>query len=434
MPGSGVERITLGLLGGGQLGRMFVHAAQRLGMAVVVLDPVPGCPAAQAADRHLCAGYDDPAALDELARLCRAVTTEFENVPARSLAFLAARVPVAPSACAVAVAQDRLVEKRFFRSLGIPTADFFAFPGDTGDEEGPRSELPRGAQPSCDPGGAALRGTWGAAPCDFAFPAILKTRRMGYDGKGQVSVDTPADLAQAWQRLGGVACIVESRLSLHAELSVVVARGLDGEIASFPVIENQHAGGILAVSRMPAGQDPDLLEQARAMSFTIAEALDYHGVLCVEYFVVPSAQGLVLLANEMAPRPHNAGHVTIDVCSTSQFEQQARILAGWPLGDTRQYLHAGLINLLGERWWNASGVFREPPWSSLASLPGAALHLYGKDEARPGRKMGHLTVRAASAAERDARLQEALEVLAAWSQAGSSTDTRRHAPEALHPT
>lgn len=409
-----VKMARLGVLGGGQLGRMFVHAAQRLGVEVVVLDPDCDAPAAQAANRHLCAAYDDPRALDELAALCSAVTTEFENVPAASLQRLAETVRVAPAAHAVAIAQDRLAEKRLFRAIGIPTAEFFALPGD-------RTPV-RGASPA----GAERFGTGaeGFAPCPlppgFCYPALVKTRRMGYDGKGQMAVASASEVEKAWRALGGVDCIVETRLTLHAELSVIMARGFEGTTAIFPVFENVHAHGILASSRMPARQDPRILEQACQMTRSIALALNYHGVLCVEYFVVsaseglgtsPASENLRLVANEMAPRPHNSGHATIDACSSSQFEQQVRVLAGWPLGGTQPYRHACLINVLGDRWWNTSGVFREPRWSALLALPGVALHRYGKREARPGRKMGHLSVCAASAEELDARAAEVMAVL-----------------------
>lgn len=426
MPGPAVEVLRLGLMGGGQLGRMFVHAAQRLGMEVVVLDPVPGCPAAQAADRHLCAAYDDLQAIDELARQCVAVTTEFENVPARSLLRLARRVRVAPSANAVAIAQDRLEEKRFFRRIGIPTTDFFAFPGSLGSAaEGPDAKLQWA--------GTAF------APPGFRYPAILKTRRLGYDGKGQVVVGSAGELERAWRGLGSTDCIVESRLPLHAELSVVLARGFDGVCAVYPVFENRHEAGILASSLLPARLSPPLLEEACAMTQRIAHALDYHGVLCVEYFVVRSpdppqaldtprvvnaaraAGSLILLANEMAPRPHNSAHATIEACNTSQFEQQARVLAGWPLGSTQPHRSACLINLLGEQWWNRSGVFREPRWGAVAALPGVSLHLYGKREARPGRKMGHLAVCGTTAAELDVRVVETMNLLEGLSREGSST-------------
>jgi 5-(carboxyamino)imidazole ribonucleotide synthase len=447
---------------------MFVHAAQRLGMEVVVLDPVPGCPAAQAADRHLCAAYDDRQALDELARQCVAVTTEFENVPAGSLQRLARRIRVAPSANAVAIAQDRLMEKRFFRGIGIPTTDFFAFPGSLGSAAGG----PKKKSASAD-ANATL------APPGFRYPAILKTRRMGYDGKWQVVVGSAEELERAWRGLGGTECIVECRLPLLAELSVVLARGFDGVSAVYPVFENRHEAGILASSLFPARLSPQLLAEACVMTQRIAQALDYHGVLCVEYFVVRSpgapqaldtprvletfngygaseaaytpygygasevartadegddsagmsfanaaraSSGLTLLANEMAPRPHNSAHATIEACNTSQFEQQARVLAGWPLGCTRQHRHACLINLLGERWWSTAGVFREPRWGAVAALPGASLHLYGKREARPGRKMGHLALCGSTAAELDVRVHRAMKLLEALSREGVSIE------------
>lgn len=353
------------MMGGGQLGRMFCHAAQSLGYRVCVLDPGADGPAGAVAERQIVAAYDDSAALAELARQCAAVTTEFENVPAASLDQLARQRPVRPSAAAVAVAQDRLREKAFVRDCGVAVAPHA--PVTTADELA-----------AVDPG---------------LFPGILKTARLGYDGKGQVAVADAAALAAAWQALGRVACVLEKRLALRRELSVLVARGADGATASFPVNENEHRAGILAATLLPARISAAQAGQARTIAATIATRLDYVGVLCVEMFEL--ADG-ALLVNEMAPRPHNSGHATIDACVTSQFGQQVRALAGLPLGDTGLQSPAVMLNLLGDLWFDGKGRERPPAFERVLAVPGACLHLYGKAEARPGRKMGHVTVLGAS--------------------------------------
>ena len=356
----------LGVLGGGQLGRMFVHAAQRLGYRCVVLDPDPQSPAGQVAERHLCSAYTDAAALDQLAGAARAVTTEFENVPAQALRSLAAVRPVSPAADAVAVCQDRALEKAHFERCGVPCA--------------PHAVL----QSAADVAGAPAR----------LLPGILKTCTLGYDGKGQQSVRDAAGLAQAWQALGGVRCVLEQRLPLAREISVVLARGRDGHIVSYPPMQNLHRDGILAVTQWPAPDVPDALQaQATDAARAIAHSLGYMGVLCVEFFVLDDGR---LCANEMAPRPHNSGHCTIDAADCSQFELQVRALAGLPLVAPRRHSAAVMLNLLGDLWPDDGGA---PPWSGVLELPGAHLHLYGKQTARPGRKMGHLTLTAASPAE-----------------------------------
>jgi 5-(carboxyamino)imidazole ribonucleotide synthase len=359
----------LGLLGGGQLGRMFCHAAQSLGYRVCVLDPGADSPAGAVAERHLRADYSDPAALDELAARCRAATTEFENVPAESLARLARDLPVAPAGASVAIAQDRIAEKAFVRGAGIDVAPYIPVHGE--------ADLL-----AADP---AL------------FPGILKAARLGYDGKGQARVaDTAAALA-AFRGFGGVACVLEQRLPLALEVSVVVARGFDGATCAWPVVENEHRGGILALSTAPARIDAALAARATDATLAIATALDYVGVLCVEFFVLADGR---LVVNEMAPRPHNSGHFTIDACVTSQFEQQARVMAGLPLGGVRQHSPAVMLNLLGDLWFTGGGGQAvEPDWSIVHRRPGAKLHLYGKSQARPGRKMGHVTVLGESLAE-----------------------------------
>ncbi|MGN2390495.1 5-(carboxyamino)imidazole ribonucleotide synthase [Pelomicrobium sp. G1] len=352
---------TLGLLGGGQLGRMFTMAAQRMGYRVAVLDPGLHSPAGDVADEHIRADYADPAGLARLARSCAAATTEFENVPAEALSFLARHCVVSPTAESVAVAQDRIHEKEFLSGAGFPVAPFVVV------REG--AEL-------ASPGAAGL------------YPGILKVSRFGYDGKGQASVGSPAEALEAWRNLGGEPCVLERRLPLATEVSVVVARDFAGQVVTFTVTENQHRHGILDVSIVPARVPETLAEQARSVAVAVAQALDYRGVLCVEMFVLGDGR---LLVNEIAPRPHNSGHYTLDACVTSQFEQQVRVLAGLPLGDPGLHCPAVMVNLLGDLW--AHG---EPDWRLVLEHPRAKLHLYGKREARPRRKMGHYTVLADS--------------------------------------
>lgn len=370
----------LGLMGGGQLGRMFTHAAQALGFKVCVLDPTADSPAGQAADEQIVAAYDDPAALDRLATRCRAVTTEFENVPSAALSRLGQqRVRVAPPPEAVAVAQDRVLEKRFIASHHIPVA--------------PHAVIARVDDfRSVDP---------------KLFPGILKTARLGYDGKGQAAVASPEAGREAWSRMHGVTCVLEKALPLRQEVSCIVARSADGDSATFPIAENEHRNGILAVSLAPARIAPEVERQARHYATRIADALAYVGVLCVEFFVLEEGGGQGrLVVNEIAPRPHNSGHFTIDACVTSQFEQQVRIVAGLPLGSTAQMAGAVMLNLLGDVWFD-QGQARVPDWAGVLRVPGATLHLYGKAEARPGRKMGHVTVVNGSV---DAALSRANEV------------------------
>jgi 5-(carboxyamino)imidazole ribonucleotide synthase len=370
----------LGVLGGGQLGRMFCHAAQVLGYRVCVLDPSADGPAGSVAERQIVAAYDDTQALAELGRLCAALTTEFENVPAASLEHLAWQRPVRPAAAAVAVAQDRLREKAFVRTCGVPVAPHAAI---------------------------ATAADLGAVDAAL-FPAILKTARLGYDGKGQIAVADAAGLAAAWQELGSVPCVLEKRLPLRRELSVIIARGSDGATAVFPVSENEHRDGILAVSVLPARITPEQAERACAIAGAIASRLDYVGVLCVELFELAGGE---LVVNEMAPRPHNSGHATIDACVTSQFAQQVRALAGLPLGDCRLLAPAVMLNLLGDIWFDAAGSERAPAFDQVLGVPGACLHLYGKAEARPGRKMGHVTVLGQSADEAMARAARVAAIL-----------------------
>jgi len=360
----------LGLLGGGQLGRMFTMAAQSMGYKVVVLDPGSDSPAGSVADDHIAADYLDPLALQELATRCAAATTEFENVPADALRFLAQHCTVSPSADSVAVAQDRIAEKSFLASAGIDVAPHRAV---------------RGEQDLDDSVTALL-------------PGILKRSRLGYDGKGQAWVTTVDEARSAFLRLGAQPCVLERVVPLELELSVVVARGFDASAVTWTVAENQHAHGILDVSIVPARIADALAERARAAALRVASQLDYRGVLCVEFFVLRDGR---LLANEIAPRPHNSGHYTIDACVTSQFEQQVRVLCGLPLGSTQLHCPAVMVNLLGDLW--AGG---EPRWEHVLRHPGAKLHLYGKAQPRPGRKMGHYTVLANS---REAALAVAMQ-------------------------
>ncbi len=360
---------TLGVLGGGQLGRMFAQAAQSAGYGVAVLEADEAAPAAQVTGIHLAARYDDPLALDQLARDCAAVTVEFENIPAHSMQWLESRVPLAPAPQAVAVCQDRAQEKALFARLGVPCA--------------PHAVL-------------TASGGLGAVSTEL-FPGILKTARLGYDGKGQITVQTATDLPAAWTALGGVDCVLEKKLDLAFELSVVMARGRDGCSVLYEPQQNLHRDGILFASFSPgASITPDIAEAAQNAAATVAEGLDYVGVLCVEFFVLRDGR---LLANEIAPRPHNSGHHTIDSCTVSQFELQWRTLVNSPLLVPRQHSATVMLNLLGDLWFDATGQQREPDWATVLAQPGAHLHLYGKHAPRKGRKMGHLTCTAATPAE-----------------------------------
>ncbi len=363
---------TVGVVGGGQLGRMFVLQARTMGYRVVVLDPDPDSPAGQVADRQIRADYRDQRALAELATSCAAVTTEFENVPAETLQALGRSCVVRPSERTVAIAQDRMEEKGFLEREGFATARYHPV----------RNEADLAAA-------LEIVGT----------PALLKASRLGYDGKGQAQVEKPEDARRAFTQLGGVACILEERVSLECELSVVLARGADGSTAVFPVGENRHRDGILETTVVPARVPERLACEARELAGAVADRMDYTGVLGVEMFV---ANGERLLVNEMAPRPHNSGHYTIDACSVDQFELQLRTLCGLPLEQPRLLSPVAMINLLGDLWSRGT-----PRWQEALRRPGVRLHLYGKTEPRPGRKMGHLNC---LAADPDRGLALALEV------------------------
>jgi len=375
---------TLGVLGGGQLGRMFAQAAQAMGFRVAVLDPDAASPAAQVADLHIGCAYDDPSGLAEFARACDAVTTEFENVPAHALRALAAQLRVAPGADAVAVCQHRAREKAQFVQGGVPCAPHLSI-ATAADLSRAGSEL---------------------------FPAILKTATLGYDGKGQCDVPEAAALPAAWHALGAVPCLLEKRLRLACEFSVIVARDDAGRCVHLPVQQNLHRGGILALTQVPAPDvPPSAAEAAIGHTRRLAQALGYVGVLCVEWFALEDGR---VLANEMAPRPHNSGHASLQACDVSQFELQVRVLAGLPLTEPRLRAPAVMLNLMGDLWFApsqapaaATPVPRTPDWAAVLALPGLHLHLYGKAQPRPGRKMGHLTVTAPEAGAALATAREA---------------------------
>ncbi len=359
---------TIGMLGGGQLGRYALMAARTMGYRTMVLEPDPLAPAGLIADVHLVAAYDDADALRRLGDDCDVVTTEFENPPAEALESLARRTLVAPSPQAVSIAQDRINEKRFLADNGLPI--------------GPYALVDRA---DADP--------------DIEYPAILKTARLGYDGKGQRLVAEASEMRAAWRMLGSVPCVLEQALALQTELSVVVARTSQGGFAAYPVAENRHVDGILDLSLVPANVPKRLADRAVGLAMTITDALSYVGVLAIEFFVVDGD----LLVNELAPRPHNSGHWTLDVAQISQFEQQIRAICGLGLGDTSMTRPAAaMVNLLGDLW--DAG---EPEWARAFDDPHTALHLYGKAAARSGRKMGHLTCWADSIQAAEVRAEEA---------------------------
>lgn len=392
LPGTtvGGQPTTLGVMGGGQLGRMFVQAAQRMGYSTAVLDPDPASPAGLVSHHHIQANYQDTQALAQMALRCAAITTEFENVPSDAMTRLGAQRPVAPSAQCLAIAQDRIREKAHFDDCGVRTAPY-----------------------------AAITTIEQLASLDAGLlPGILKTAQFGYDGKGQVRVGNRAELAAAWARLQSVPCVLERQLQLHSECSVIVARGWDGTMVTYPVQRNLHIAGILAMTEVFDGNLPTALAtQALQAARAIAQELEYVGVLCVEFFIVSDASvpDGVLLVNEIAPRPHNSGHYTLDACDHSQFDLQVRTLVGLPLPVPRQHSPAVMLNLLGDLWFARPGVPeqpdtqpRTPDWVSVLTLPGTHLHLYGKLRASRGRKMGHLTVTGATVQQvRDTALQAA---------------------------
>lgn len=363
----------LGMLGGGQLGRFFVIAAHEMGYRVTVLDPDKNSPAGKIADVHICAAFDDEIALKKLAKSCLAISTEFENVPADSLSFLAQTTIVRPSANSVAIAQHRVSEKNFLKEAGLPVAPYVVI---NAEADIPNDE-------------------------SHVYPAILKVARFGYDGKGQARVKNSKEAHIAYAQFAHEECVLEKMMKLDYEVSVVLARDMHGNVATFPTSENSHLNGILDVSITPARGSDAINHQAQKLAILVAEKLEYTGVLGVEFFVC----GGELLVNEMAPRPHNSGHYTIDACITNQFEQQVRVMTGLPLGSSRQHSPAVMVNLLGDIWPSCAfkpdehakknttvDVQAEPAWQYALNVPGLKMHLYSKQEARIGRKMGHFTV------------------------------------------
>ncbi|MCO8028602.1 5-(carboxyamino)imidazole ribonucleotide synthase [Brevundimonas diminuta] len=343
---------TLGILGGGQLGRMLAQAAERLGFDVVILDPQPDCPAARVSRAQITAPYDDPDALQALGRLCDVVTFEFENVPAASVETLAeAGALVAPGPTALAVAQDRVDEKTYLNAVGAPTVDFAA---------------------------VTTLDDLTAAIDRLGLPALLKTRREGYDGKGQVWIRDAADAQAAFDAIGRRPAVLEAAAVFNRELSVIAARGRDGAVAVYPLGENVHQNGVLKTTTAPAAVDPATQGRAEAIAAAVLDGLDYIGVMGIELFDMGSGE---LLVNEVAPRVHNTGHWTQDGCVCDQFEQHVRAVVGWPLGPSNAHARIEMTNLLGDE---------VDQWRTLAAEPNARLHLYGKHDARPGRKMAHV--------------------------------------------
>jgi 5-(carboxyamino)imidazole ribonucleotide synthase len=336
---------------------MFTVAARTMGYKVVVLDPDKNSPAAELANKHICAAFDDRAALEKLGRVCAAITTEFENVDANSMEYLAQFCPVRPSAKAVAIAQNRILEKTFLRDNGFETAPFAAI----NSKEDIEPVLKK-----------------------IGTPALLKISQFGYDGKGQATVNNLAEAITAFEQMGSKPCVLEQRLKLQTEISVIVARDIKGNTVAYPAAENTHVNGILDLSVVPAQVIEKLAQQATKDARTVADKLDYCGVMAVEFFVVENDR---LLINEIAPRPHNSGHYTLDACLTSQFDQQVRAMCGLPLGDARLLSPVAMVNILGDSWRGDI----PPPWDAVLDEPRAKLHLYGKREARTGRKMGHFT-------------------------------------------
>ncbi|MCU7938617.1 MAG: 5-(carboxyamino)imidazole ribonucleotide synthase [gamma proteobacterium symbiont of Bathyaustriella thionipta] len=347
---------TLGMLGGGQLGRMFVMAAHAMGYHVIVLDPDPDSPAGRIADEHIHASYSDHWAMEQLANNCDAITTEFENIPSETLRKLEQSIPVRPSAAAVEIAQNRIAEKTFLADNGFETARFF----------------PVYEKDELDFALTQIGGT-----------AILKVASFGYDGKGQAIVNNLDEAISAFEAMGSVHCVLEEKVNLASEVSVVLARSDEGEITCYPVGENHHVNGILEYTAVPSSLPKRILDIAINEASQFSEKLEYCGIMAVEFFYTTDDR---LLINEVAPRPHNSGHYTIDACKTSQFEQQVRMMCGLPAGSVELLSPVVMFNILGDIWSNG-----EPDWAQLLSNPNVKLHLYGKREARAGRKMGHFT-------------------------------------------
>lgn len=367
----------LGMLGGGQLGRFFVIAAHEMGYHVTVLDPDANSPAGKIADVHICAAFDDKVALEKMANSCATISTEFENVPADTLSFLAQTTLVRPSAQSVAIAQHRVSEKNFLKESGLPVAPYFVINAE--------ADLPDDASD--------------------IYPAILKVARFGYDGKGQARVKNLEEAQLAYAQFSREECVLEKMLKLDYEVSVVLARDAHGNVATFPTSENSHLNGILDISIVPARGSDAVSYQAQKLAISVAEKLNYTGVMGVEFFVCNGE----LLVNEIAPRPHNSGHYTLDACVTNQFEQQVRVMTGLPLGSSRQHSAAVMVNLLGDIWSTdaTTGAQAEPDWLQAFNNAQLKMHLYGKHAARAGRKMGHYTVINAS---RDEAIKQAMQI------------------------
>jgi 5-(carboxyamino)imidazole ribonucleotide synthase len=347
----------LAMLGGGQLGRYFVMSAHKMGYKVTVLDPDPQSPAGRIADVHLCSAYDDKKALDEIISSCEAATTEFENIPADSLNYLKQKIQVYPDGESVRVVQNRIREKTFLREHAIPVGKFHII-----NEEQDITNIP-----------------------EDLFPGILKIAEFGYDGKGQTSVDCKLSLIEAFDEFQKKPCILEKRVSLDKEVSVVLARSADGQIKCHPVAENVHVNGILDSTLAPANIDQLTEKNVTDLAKMVALKLNYVGVMAVEFFI----SGREIFVNEIAPRPHNSGHYTIDACYSSQFDQQVRTLTEMPIGNPMNHSNAFMINLLGDSWELPSP--HEPEWTKIMEENNFNLHLYGKEEPRLGRKMGHVT-------------------------------------------
>ncbi len=389
----------IGILGAGQLGKMLVQAAQTMGYQTIVLDPDANAPAAQVSQEALEFAYDDPKGIEQLALKAARVTTEFENVPSHTLQVLSEKIPVHPSAYAVSVAQDRIIEKNMILSCKLQTAPFHVIKHPSDVEKTPHDLL----------------------------PGILKTARLGYDGKGQVSVNNLLQLQLAYTTMNAkvtsstavddISCVLEKKLPLHAEYSVIVARNELNEMVTLPIQCNQHVNGILHLTTVfERAMDPELEQELTQAAKTIATNLSYIGVLCVEFFVLqntsPEPKRPSWVVNEIAPRPHNSGHHSLDSCDLSQFDLQLRTLCGLPLISPRQHSPCAMLNLLGDLWLN-SGVQHalEPAWEHILALPGTHLHLYGKTEPRRGRKMGHLNITGRQPKEVLSTLSKCLEIL-----------------------
>jgi 5-(carboxyamino)imidazole ribonucleotide synthase len=367
---------ALGVLGSGQLGRMFCIAARRLGYRVHTFSPDEDTPTGQVADVEVTAEYDDLDALRAFAGRVDVVTFEFENVPIAAVEAIETLAPVRPSGTALHTAQQRAREKAFLADRGFPTAAFAR--------------------------ASTLDELWDAV-ARIGTPAVIKTAAFGYDGKGQHKATTPADVEHIWDAIGHQEAVVEKYVSLQAEISIVAARALDGSVAEFPAFENRHRNHILDLTTAPAAVPPAIAARAAEITREILQELQYVGVLCVEFFVSTDGD---LLVNELAPRPHNSGHLTFDAAVTSQFEQQVRAICGLPLGSAELYRPAAMANLLGDLWMDGP-----PNWAAACRFPDVKLHLYGKEEARPGRKMGHMTATGRTAAEAQERVIAARDAL-----------------------